>query len=38
MHNYTTARYAVACWERYLRHCDIYKVCPLSFKDWLVTA
>lgn len=36
--NESTARYAVACWLRYLRHCDIYKVTPDSFRVWLVTA
>ena len=36
--NRTTVDYACACYQRYLRHCDIYKVSPLAFPAWLVTA
>ena len=28
--------YAFAAYERYRRHCSIYKVSPLNFCTWLI--
>lgn len=34
----TKLNYSAACYQRYLRHCDIYKLAPLTFYDWMMTA
>ena len=38
MRTTTTVEFAHAAYQRYLRHCSIYKVAALDFCDWLVTA